>query len=93
MKKEYTTAIHVARLKKMLNRKDPCGLCPASIHFDSTRSPGEMWKDASEAENSCEICQSFLEISGCPCMALGKSEALKLTYLAIEKYEDEKENL
>ena len=85
----YTEKLHAYRLKLMLKRKDPCGLCPKMRGFVFLRRswdietlyPGSKFRRT----GSCEVCQDFLEVYDCPCFALGKEEAIKQTWLALEK--------
>ncbi len=84
MKKKYTTDIHVSRLKKMLKRKNPCGLCPAGIRFIA-KEEFTTWTNY-----PCKICRGFVEIrpyGSCPCTCYGQKRTIKLTYFAIEEYE------
>ena len=88
-KPAYTTEIHVTRLEVMLELGNPCIMCPASANFVGL-GPEELWDSSS---NPCQICREFIdaaemEVEGlwCPCSKLGKNEALRRTYLAIEEY-------
>lgn len=92
MKKEYTIAIHVSRLKKMLKQNNPCGLCPVGRKFKyDPLDILERWGgyEPGIISKPCWVCMDFVKAGECPCTYFGKSEALKLTHLAIEKYEDE----
>ena len=88
MKKEklYTREIHIDRLRKMLKRKKPCSCCPRGYRY--TMYNDGPWDNSGEA---CDICLDFIglgEFKGnvtCPCYELGEEEALKRTYLALEK--------
>lgn len=93
MKKEYTVAIHVRRVKQVLKRKNPCNLCPAAKKYDERRPPQAMW---SAKVDTCIICTAFLGLpiynaddQKCPCKQLGEEEALKQAHLAVEKWEAE----
>ena len=80
-KREYTEKINAARLLKMLNKKDPCAHCPAAPRFDGAESPLQ-WKN-----DACEVCRGFLDYDNfyCPCYFLGKEEAIKRAWLALEE--------
>lgn len=85
-KPAYTTEIHVARLEVMLELGDPCNMCPASVNFSVVESgPKHLWDSFPDP---CQICREFIDVEGlwCPCSKLGKYEALRRTYLAIEEY-------
>ena len=86
---EYTKAMHVVQLRKMLKMENPCSQCPAEI---------ARIKDILSNKTSCKICKDFIrvvedDIKGdlCPCNMLGREEALKRTHLALEEYENDKE--
>ena len=94
---EYTEKIHRKRLVKMLQKKEPCGCCPAAPRFRSNKSPKEMWKD-----NPCEICVRFIDKDAlytnscwffghnknCPCNKYGREKAIELTIKALKKKGD-----
>jgi hypothetical protein len=89
-KQNYTTKLHARRLLQMLNKKDPCGWCPASRGFVSTSPPALMWSDSSEP---CLVCRGFVGLIGgspfdtnyCPCHFLGHAEAIKRTWIVLEE--------
>jgi hypothetical protein len=86
-KKVYTKEIHIDRLTRMLKRKKPCDCCPASKNY--LGGPwNELWANAPDRE-ICNICRGFVGLSAygyqCPCHSLGQEEALRRTYLALEK--------
>lgn len=94
MKKQqaYTEKLHAHRMKLMLRRKDPCGLCPKmkdfEIGFGRLLTTGvTLWEgDRSMGTGSCKVCQEFVGITrNCPCFALGKERAIKRTWLALEE--------
>jgi len=89
--KQYTERIHATRLLGMLNKKDPCICCPQDKYYDAQCFHGYMpWqKNGDEGESACKICMSFIgvmpnESKWCPCNILGRTEAIKLTWLALE---------
>ena len=83
-KPEYTIAVHIKLLKKML-KKDVCALCPAGKRFRPFTVLYDRW-----SSSPCRICQEFVGIPGigCPCCILGEEEAIRRTLLAIEEYEE-----
>ncbi len=85
-KRKYTRKIHIERLRKMLEKKDACDLCPGAMYYGAGMHIGMDW---SNNNNVCGICNDLVflddEERGCPCRVLGKEEALKRTYLALEK--------
>ena len=90
-KPAYTTEIHVARLEVMLELGDPCNMCPASVNFSAGGLGPEYQWDSYPLP--CQICREFVDATDrqvegcwCPCSKLGKNEALRRTYLAIEEY-------
>ncbi len=92
--KKYTEKIHAERLLKMLNRKNPCGHCPAAKRYNSNDGPEALW---SLSVDPCKICSDFLglesledpdlwtENSNCPCNRLDPEEAIALTRKALKK--------
>lgn len=68
--REYTEKIHAARLLKILERKNPCGLCPATPDYFGC----------------CLVCARFVgSLTGnCPCPMYGIKEAIKRTWLSLE---------
>ena len=94
--RKYSEKIHRERLKKMLKRKDPCGLCPAAKYYDSNRgSSGGLWKTVTSlgrriGPSPCRVCLDFVDLQaiginmGCPCGILGRDKALATTYKKME---------
>ena len=79
----YTIEKHVEGLYSILETNDPCLHCPAYL-----------WRlkiDYDKVGEACKICRSFIGLQTsdpflhCPCHELGKKEAIKLTWLALEK--------
>ena len=82
--KEYTEEIHVRGLRLILSRENPCLFCPAMAR-------------AENYDNSCNVCLGFINLpvnlpanavcnaEGCPCHVLGKKEAIKRTWIALEE--------
>ena len=77
---KYTEKIHAKRLLGMLKKKDPCTCCPGASHYD--------WNVAAVSDTACKVCQSFIGVRvtvTCPCLKLGRKEALKRTWIALEE--------
>ena len=79
----YTEKLHRHRLKLMMKRSDPCGLCPVSEGF---HAPSPTWAKTLKKykNNPCEVCMKFVGITfngieGCPCHVLGGDNALQYT--------------
>lgn len=91
--KKYTEKIHAERLLKILEKKNPCGCCPASRGYATSVTAGDMWNEGPK------VCVEFVGlkykninwfdfmngIRNCPCYKLGKSEAIKRTYISLEE--------
>jgi transcription elongation factor Elf1 len=88
--RQYTTAIHVERLKEMLQKEFPCGHCPAANGFNPNLAPS-TW---ALATNPCSICHEFVDIKSplfferCPCRYYGPEKALALTIQKSEEYDE-----
>ena len=70
---EYLDEVHAARLLRMLENEHVCTSCP---------SPTLSTKIA------CPVCLNFLGMDEdiyCPCIELGKHEAVKRTWIALEE--------
>ncbi len=81
----YTEEIHAERLLKMLEKKDPCTLCPAGKRYECGRREYNMWSDLS---HPCKVCHEFLGLTDypcCPCNELGEARAIKRTWIALEE--------
>jgi len=97
----YNKNFHAKRVLKMMEREDVCSCCPAMVRFGKAgkkikkvplANAKDKWNELSFGV--CSICQSFVGLrSGCPCITLGKEEAIKRTWLALEEggYLEEKE--
>ena len=88
--KKYTEAIHRERLKKMLKKKNPCGLCPGAPRFKCGKGVlREYVFNPNHRDNQiCKVCKDFVgmkEKRSCPCLMLGEEEAIKRTVIALEK--------
>ena len=94
MKPEYTTEIHVKRLKTMIELHGlGCDKCPASTRFSTRNSPFELWDIDSEP---CKICGEFVGLNTplgykrCPCHAFTTAEeTFKITLEKIKEWEEE----
>jgi hypothetical protein len=83
---EYTEKIHVERLLKMLNKKNPCAHCPAGPNYSSSQGIlNKFIETDSEVFQTCRICRGFVGAKEtCPCWEFGK-EAIKRTWIALEE--------
>ena len=89
---KYTKEIHEQRLRKMLDKKEPCNCCPAGRGYqpDTFERWGvDVWY-GDDGYAVCSICRTFIGLkprpSGvkrCPCLVLGKKRALMRTYEAL----------
>ena len=94
MKPEYTTEIHIKRLKSMIEFKGhTCNQCPASKEFLSMESAHELWSENSEV---CKICSEFAGVPSdrgwhpCPCSHYKTVEkTFKITLEKIKEWEEE----
>ena len=86
---EYTEEIHAKRVMRMMERiKDPCSNgCPKARYYHADHNePHEGWVEW--GWKACVLCREFVgmkEENKCPCDALGKHEAIKHTWLALEE--------
>jgi len=85
---KYTEEIHAERLLKMLEQKEPCIYCPTNINFGEA----VQFLRGNNTWQHCDICRNFINIKNshqlypkCPCNKLGKKEAIKRTWLALEE--------
>ena len=91
--KEYTVAIHVSRLKKMLKRKYLKVACPASWRLSAKIEcryyiRNDMWKSA--FLRPCYICKNFVDVPitrDCPCYYYGEEKAREVTIQKIAEWE------
>jgi hypothetical protein len=80
--RKYTEKIHAQRVEKIMNKKDPCDLCPAGKYYEGHRI-AEMWDNGLEA---CQICKTFVGSKPyCPCGKFGREEAIRRTRIALKK--------
>jgi len=80
----YTEKKHAKNLLEMLSEEDPCSCCPYPDRITERNDP------------TCGICRAFVNLKApiqpytyltpkCPCHVLGKEEAIKRTWLKLEK--------
>lgn len=93
----YTVREHVKNLLAILESGDPCGKCPAAPGFNARRSPTAKYYSRRHTasytvHNACIVCSIFVGLPGystygplCPCKRLGHEEAIKRTWLALER--------
>ncbi|HEA65798.1 hypothetical protein LCGC14_1705290 [marine sediment metagenome] len=95
MKRKYTEAVHAKRVKKVIEKKRPCGRCPKAPYFYGIKMlKNNPW---GEIPYPCKVCVEF--IGGvwdekamryhanlrCPCFVFSEEEAVKRTWLALEE--------
>ena len=82
--RKYTEKIHAARVKKMMEMGNPYMRCPAGKRYQTGWAYyNSIW---STNPRPCDICREFVNIDfGCPCIRLGEQEAIKCTWIALEK--------
>lgn len=87
MRKEYTVAVHVQRLERMLLRKNPCGCCPAQRYYRPGGHLRDMWPDGGYP---CDVCCEFAGVQpgrwDCPCNSFGPEEARRITREKLNEY-------
>ena len=73
---KYTEQAHVLNLIKILESNKTCNLCPAS-----------GYRAYKTTHLACIVCRKFVDIieNLCPCHELGKKEAMKRSWLALEE--------
>jgi hypothetical protein len=97
----YSVEVHIQALMKLLEAEDPCILCPVIRIIEDSKTNAVLHKKRREENAFCDpfskfyntptlkccvICEDFVGISeGCPCIELGKKEAIKRTHLALEE--------
>ena len=94
---KYTQEVHIKQLRKLLEKPEPCELCPAKIGNPKII---RMFLGCRNLEylKICSICRKFVGLKSsskyieslnkkCPCHVLGKEEALRRTIEALEEYE------
>jgi len=84
--RKYTEKLHAKRLLGMLEKRNPCGCCPAGKRYmEDTKD----WAESvfGEQRSFCKVCWAFISLERltCPCWALGEQEAIKRTWLALEE--------
>ena len=94
----YTEKMHAKRMLLILENPDPCGKCPVFkkllIHYeDQPHSDifSKIFNCNGEDSGVCEMCLNFIDMYydrrtyNCPCYVLGKEEAIKRTWIALEE--------
>ena len=86
MVRNYTVRRHIRRLEAMIEEPNLCKLCPASMMFNSKEHFDFPWSN-----DPCKVCLTFINLKykllhTCPCMQLGKEEAVRRTLKAIKKF-------
>jgi len=86
----YNPDIHAKRLIRMFESSECCG-CPVTRKFKPRNRPIPLARNP-EAEGVmakvCRLCKTFIKVpitDSCPCLALGKEEAVKRTWIALEE--------
>jgi len=99
VKCKYTKDDHAKRIIKLLESPKACFKCPGQTTFGpnlyvAPRSIPSTITDEEEIPVSilprevCLVCRTFVGLlftDNCPCNALGKEEAVKRTWLALEE--------
>ena len=90
--KMYTEEVHAKRTMEILDKSEPCSMCPGSQDYDPESTPcdSDMWINH---EVVCDVCLRFVgldpsvfEPNGkCPCHRLGKEEAVEAVTTALVK--------
>ena len=80
--KVYTVDYHANQLIRILEQHDTCVVCPASNAFHGNEVGNWI-------NNQCQICCDFIKLDNvyntvCPCTKLGKDDAVKQSWLALE---------
>lgn len=73
---KYTEKIHARNLLAILSDTSPCSQCPPVY--------GNTFLGT---DNYCRVCWQFIGYNfynSCPCIELGRREAIKRTWLALE---------
>ena len=84
IKEEYTVDCHASQLIKVLEHVRSCSCCPASSSIQFIINYKNWVND------QCKVCGDFIKFDtskGCPCIKLGKKEAIKRSWIALEEKE------
>lgn len=92
MKREYTEKLHASRLIAMLKKPEPCLYCPAPYGYRQ-KSGRFILSDKDYVFNQpphCGVCQKFVGVHAlnsddCPCIVLGREEAIRRTWQVLEE--------
>lgn len=98
--KTYTEKLHAQYLIRLLENPDACEHCPATV-FEQTHGDPHRYDPMSSIwenyEDVCDICIGFVGYDRtslpmppaifaiCPCWQLGQREAVKRSWIALEK--------
>jgi hypothetical protein len=85
-KQIYTEKVHAQKMLKILSQENPCKCCPRfSGKFDYLK---DRHSYSYNSDETCYICRPFVGLHPddlCPCDELGKQEAIKRTWITLEK--------
>lgn len=92
---EYTEQEHARNLIKLLEDDNTCCGCPVPFRIrlsnvETVPRTGNLY--GCSCENNMTICKEFIGVNSshtdremCPCNHLGKENAVKLTWIALEE--------
>ena len=83
---EYTKDRHAKNLLQLLEQDNPCSCCP--LNFDEILSIIHCDNASFIGKTIAYTCRRFVNFTGnygCLCRVLGKQEAIKRTWIALEE--------
>ena len=96
--KNYDEKEHAKCLLKILVMDNPCGNCPlqyTDFYIRWEDDPYRRLERISYHSHCCSVCRVFINMNKiigdeacnnkCPCYVLGKAEAIKRTWIALEE--------